>query len=92
MIPINCLIEQNYYIFIWTQPNQNSTPVIAYKESNQYLRQINEQISVRSKRAQMNKLTNIDINTKFNVVYDALLNDNYEKETKIPAIEMILDI
>jgi hypothetical protein len=88
-IPINYQIQQNYYIFIWTKPNEHSTPIIAYKESNQNLRRINEQISVRSKRAQMNKLTNIDINTKFNVVYDALFNNDDER---IPAIEIILNI
>ncbi|CAF1000636.1 unnamed protein product [Rotaria sordida] len=91
-IPITCQIQHNYYIFIWTQPCQQSIPLIAYRDSTNNLRQINKQVSIRSKRAQINKSTNIDINTKFDVLYDALLNNDERSQTTISAIEMILDI
>jgi hypothetical protein len=89
---MNCQIEHNYYIFISAQLNGESTPIIAYRDSTHQLRQINEQISIRSRRAQINQSTNIDINTKFNVLYDALWNNNDQKEATVPAIEIILDI
>ncbi|CAF1531727.1 unnamed protein product [Rotaria sordida] len=90
-IPITFQLQHNYYIFVWAQPNAESLSSIAYRDSTHNLRQINQHVSVRSKSAQINKLTNIDINTKINVLYDAFLFDD-ERNPTVPAIEMILDI
>ncbi|CAF1448602.1 unnamed protein product [Rotaria sp. Silwood1] len=90
-IPITFQLQHNYYIFVWTQPNSESLPLVACKDSTHNLRQINQHVSVRSKRAQINNLTNINLNTKINVLYDALLFDD-ERNPTVPAIEMILDI
>ncbi|CAF3082331.1 unnamed protein product [Rotaria sp. Silwood2] len=89
-ISITFRLQHNYYIFVWTQPSAEFLPLIAYRDTTHNLRQINQNVSVRSKRAQINKLTNININTKINVLYDAFLFDD-ERNPIVPAIEMILD-
>ncbi|CAF3698454.1 unnamed protein product [Rotaria socialis] len=83
-------LKQNYYIFIWAKPTGQHSPLISCRESTYTLRQINEHVSVRSKRAKIDPLKNVDINTKLNVIYDALFS-NDERNQAIPAIEMVLD-
>ncbi|CAF1408013.1 unnamed protein product [Rotaria magnacalcarata] len=89
-IPIAFELKQNYYIFIWAKPTGKHSPLISCRGSTHNLRQINEHVSVRSKRAQIDPLKNDDINTELNVIYDTLLS-NDERNQTIPAIEMILD-
>ena len=93
MISVNCRMEQMYSIFLWTKPSDNSIPVIASKDSNNQLRQINQQISVRSKRAQIIPSSTIDDQQpKFEILYDALLNNDEQNERIVPAIEMVLEL
>ena len=68
-IPITFEFQHNYYVFIWTQFNKKPVSLIAYRDTMHNLYQINERFSVRTKRAEIKNMTNININTKRNVVY-----------------------
>ena len=56
------------------------------------MRRINEQISVRSKRVQIDRVENLKLSSKMNVLYDGLYNTENDEEVSIPALEIILDI
>ena len=93
IIPVNCQMEQNYSLFLWTKPSDNSIPIIGSKDSNHRLREINQHISVRSKRAQIISSNPIDDQPpQFEILYDALLNNDEQNEKILPAIEMILEL
>ncbi|CAF1598130.1 unnamed protein product [Adineta ricciae] len=91
-IPIHCQIEHNYGLFLWVKSNGNQIPFIAYKDSDHNLRRINEQMSVRSKRAQIDRVESLKLSSKMNVLYDGLCSIEIDKEVSIPALEIILDI
>ncbi|UJR17853.1 hypothetical protein I4U23_004752 [Adineta vaga] len=91
-ISMKCQIEHNYCLLLWTKSNEKHIPMIAYKDSDHNLRQINEQISIRSKRAEINPSKDLNLNSKINVLYDALYTTDDQSEKAIPALEMILYI
>ncbi|CAF1013453.1 unnamed protein product [Adineta steineri] len=92
-IPMESQIEHNFCLFLWAPANQELIPMITYKDSNHNLRKLNEQISIRSKRAQINQSTDLHPNSKIDVLYDALSSiDDDQNEKTIPALEMILHI
>ncbi|CAF1114305.1 unnamed protein product [Didymodactylos carnosus] len=92
-------LRNNYYLFVWSSsPRGSSQPrarpsYLGYKNGNHNLRPVNDHISVRSKRSLIKTICDSDlqIGTKFNVVYDALLTNEKDHE-RIPSIDMILEL
>ncbi|CAF1029985.1 unnamed protein product [Adineta steineri] len=91
-IPMEYQIEHNFCLFLWAPANQELIPMITYKDSNHNLRKLNEQISIRSKRAKINQPSTLHLNSKIDVLYDILFNIDDQNEATIPVLEMILHI
>ncbi|CAF0896467.1 unnamed protein product [Didymodactylos carnosus] len=92
-------LQNNYYLFVWSNSPRESSKskgrpsYLSYKNGNHNLRAVNDHISVRSKRSLMTTISDSDlqIGTKFNVVYDAFLTNEKNNEW-IPSIDMILEL
>ena len=86
-IPIDCELKNSDCIFISISSHGNNKPLLVYRDFSRNSRKINEQLSIRSKRAELDNDTRPMKDRELTVLYDTLWND----DEPIPAIDMILD-